>query len=150
MQQLVIETAEINDSASIAAFNQAMAWETERYEIPPAVATQGVLAVMQDPSKGFYVVAKINNTVIASLLITYEWSDWRANTIWWIQSVYVKPELRNQHIFKNMYLHIKQLAQKNSISVIRLYVEPNNQTAIQTYQKLNMTIQTYWVCETQL
>jgi hypothetical protein len=32
--------------------------------------------------------------VIAQLMITFEWSDWRAADVWWIQSVYVSPEHR--------------------------------------------------------
>ena len=30
-------------------------------------------------------------TIRASLMVTTEWSDWRAGTFWWIQSVYVRP-----------------------------------------------------------
>ena len=144
-----IEPAQIRDAPEIAAFNQAIAWETERYELDRSVLEQGVMAVLQDPLKGFYVVVRKNNILIASLLITYEWSDWRAKTIWWIQSVFVEPTHRNQGIFRHLYLHIKELAKKNDVPIIRLYVEPNNQKAIQTYQKLGMKIQSYWVCEAQ-
>ena len=30
--------------------------------------------------------------------------------MWWIQSVYVKPEYRGQGIFKRLYNHVKQQA----------------------------------------
>lgn len=148
MRQLTIEQAQIEDITTIAAFNRAMAWETEQYELSPEILTQGVSAIFQDKEKGFYIVAKDKSqNIIACLLITFEWSDWRASTIWWIQSVYVKPEYRRQGVFREMYHHTTQLAKKQHVSLIRLYVVPHNNKAIATYQKLGMQIQTYWVCE---
>ena len=37
-------------------------------------------------------MAEADGAVVASALITYEWSDWRNGQVWWIQSVYVVPE----------------------------------------------------------
>ena len=33
-------------------------------------------------------------SLVASLMITREWSDWYNGWYWWIQSVYVMPEYR--------------------------------------------------------
>jgi len=76
--------------------------------------------------------------VIASLLITYEWSDWRNTNVWWFQSVYVLPGYRRTGIFRSMYQHIKNEAEKENIAGLRLYVETNNTIAQNTYENLGM------------
>jgi len=81
-------------------------------------------------------VAEEKDNIVASLLITYEWSDWRNCNIWWFQSVYVLPEFRRKGIFRSMYLHIKDEAGKESIAGLRLYVETNNSVAQNTYEAL--------------
>jgi len=83
--------ADVTDAAGIAAFQRAMARETEEVELDAAVVDRGVRAVFDDPARGRYFVAEAEGRVIASLLITYEWSDWRNGNVWWIQSVYVRP-----------------------------------------------------------
>ena len=37
-------------------------------------------------------VAERDGQVVGQTMITYEWSDWRNGTFWWIQSVYIPPE----------------------------------------------------------
>ncbi len=59
--------------------------------------------MFNDNLKGIYYVATENETIVASMLITYEWSDWRNNCVYWLQSVYVVPEKRGLGIFRIMY-----------------------------------------------
>ena len=65
--------------------NCLMASETENKELDKEVVLAGVNAVINDSSKGFYLVAEMDDEVVGNLMITYEWSDWRNNNIWWIQ-----------------------------------------------------------------
>jgi hypothetical protein len=65
------------DAPAIVEFQEAMARETEEVELDHEVVTRGVDAVFEDPSRGQYFVADVDGKVVASLLITYEWSDWR-------------------------------------------------------------------------
>jgi ribosomal protein S18 acetylase RimI-like enzyme len=88
-------------------------------------------------------VAESDGKVVASLLITYEWSDWRNCSVWWFQSVYVVPEFRRQGIFRKMYNHIRDLAVKQDIAGLRLYVETKNLRAQKTYQALGMSSEHY-------
>jgi hypothetical protein len=74
---------------SIVEFQLAMALETEDVTLDREICTRGVRAVFADPSLGRYFVAESAGAVIASLMLTCEWSDWRAGMVWWIQSVYV-------------------------------------------------------------
>jgi GNAT superfamily N-acetyltransferase len=133
-----IRKATSDDASVIIDFQQKMAWETEKMHLMTETISKGVNAVFSDSSRGQYWVAEDNNIVIASLLITYEWSDWRNANVWWFQSVYVLPEYRRTGIFRSMYQHIKNEAEKEKIAGLRLYVETNNITAQNTYENLGM------------
>ena len=135
----MIRKANIDDVPAIANFQIAMAMETEDLKLNPDIVHKGVKSVLNDSSKGFYLVTEINNEVVASLMITLEWSDWRAQTVWWIQSLYVKPEYRKQGIYKNMYKHLRKLVQDDdSLGGIRLYVDKTNTSAQKVYEALGM------------
>jgi hypothetical protein len=69
------------DAPSIVDFQLKMAWETEHLALDPETVTKGVKAVFAVPSRGQYYVADSSGKVVASLLITYEWSDWRNCTV---------------------------------------------------------------------
>jgi len=86
--------ANVSDVSTIVDFQIAMARETEELDLDRDVCTRGVQALFEDASRGRYFLAESNGAVIASLMITYEWSDWRNGNIWWIQSVYVTEEFR--------------------------------------------------------
>jgi GNAT superfamily N-acetyltransferase len=133
-----IRKATPEDSEVIIDFQQKMAWETEHMTLVPEIIYKGVKAVFKDGARGQYWVAEEKDNIVASLLITYEWSDWRNCNIWWFQSVYVLPEFRRKGIFRSMYLHIKDEAGKESIAGLRLYVETNNSVAQNTYEALGM------------
>jgi len=104
----------------------------------PEIINKGVNAVFDDSSRGKYWVAENDSVVVASLLITYEWSDWRNCNVWWFQSVYLLPEFRRKGIFRSMYHNIKEAAEKEGIPGLRLYVETNNSIAQNTYEALGM------------
>ncbi len=98
------------DAATLAEFNQAMALETESMTLDPDIVLRGVEAVFQDAKKGFYVVAEDAGRVVGCLMITFEWSDWRASWFWWIQSVYILPEARGQKIYSRLYDFVRAQA----------------------------------------
>jgi GNAT superfamily N-acetyltransferase len=135
---IIIRKATPEDAAAIIDFQQKMAWETEQMHLIPEIISKGVNAVFTNPSRGQYWVAEEKNVVIASLLITYEWSDWRNTNVWWFQSVYVLPEFRRTGIFRSMYSQIKNEADKENVAGLRLYVETNNKGAQNTYEALGM------------
>lgn len=140
---ITVRKAVESDAPSIIDFQLKMARETEELELDPETVNRGVYAVFQDPSRGQYYVADSSGKIIASLLITYEWSDWRNCYVWWFQSVFVMPECRRQGIFRKMYDHIKQLAEELDIAGLRLYVETMNLRAQQTYESLGMSSEHY-------
>jgi GNAT superfamily N-acetyltransferase len=140
---ILIRKAKPSDAPSIIDFQLKMAWETEKMKLVPEIVTKGVDAVFHDQSRGQYYVAESNGKVVASLLITYEWSDWRNCSVWWFQSVYVVLEFRRQGVFRKMYSHIRELAEEQDIAGLRLYVETKNSRAQKTYEALGMSSEHY-------
>lgn len=143
-----IRVAVPGDVDTLAAFNIAMARETEGLRLLSAVVSAGVRRVLADPALGFYLVAEDQGQAVAGLLVTTEWSDWRNGCFWWIQSVYVLPQARRHGIFRALYRHVWQLAQaRPEICGVRLYVERDNEAAQHTYRGLGMVETEYRVME---
>jgi ribosomal protein S18 acetylase RimI-like enzyme len=143
-----IRAAKADDSDLIVDFQLKMAYETEKIQLDWDTLKQGVKAVFGQSNKGCYFIAEMDGEACASLMITYEWSDWRNRNIWWIQSVYVKPEARRKGVYAAMYAHIKTLVTADpSVGGIRLYVDKTNTPAQQTYSKMGMNGDHYQVFE---
>ncbi len=145
---MIVRKAVPTDAKAITQFQLDMALETENIHLDPPTVALGVKAVFDDPSKGNYYVAEENGRVIASLLTTFEWSDWRNGTVLWVQSVYVMPSYRGKGVYKNMYRHIQSLVNDDhKLKGIRLYAEKGNLTAHKVYEKLGMTAEHYQLYE---
>ena len=135
----ILRIGQIQDAAALAQFNIAMALETESKQLNRETVTAGVLSLINNPAAGFYMVAEQDGVVVAGLMVTHEWSDWRNRCFWWIQSVYVLPSHRRQGIFKRLYQSVTSMAEsRKDICGLRLYVEQHNAIAQATYKSLGM------------
>jgi len=148
MEHIAVREAMPQEASLIAGFQKAMAKETENMILEDSVISAGVQAVVSDPNKGCYYVAESAGRVIACMLTTYEWSDWRNGTFIWLQSVYVDPEWRGKGVFRKMYEHIKTKVSNNeNLKGIRLYVFHANKSAQAVYRSLKMEDQHYRMFE---
>jgi GNAT superfamily N-acetyltransferase len=144
-----IRKAKPGDAAVIAEFNRNLAWETEKLRLNRRVVARGVRALLKDAAKGIYFVAEQDGAVIGQLMITYEWSDWRNGNIWWIQSVYVASDFRQQGVFRALFQHVKKLGRsRREVCGLRLYVERNNRRAHRAYERQGMKRTHYEIYET--
>ncbi len=139
MTALTVRSATQDDAARLAAWAIAMALETEHKALHPPTVARGVQAVLDEPRRGVYFIAERDGQAAGTLMLTYEWSDWRNGDWWWIQSVYVAPEHRRQGVYAAMYAHVLAAARAEpSVCGLRLYVERDNRGAQQTYEGLGM------------
>lgn len=150
MSSLLIRAATPDDTPSLLAWNAAMAWETEKKRLDPAVLERGIAGVFAVPQRGFYVIAERDGVALGSLMVTYEWSDWRAGNFWWIQSVYVTPEARRSGVFRALYAEVERRAAAAGAVGLRLYVETENAQAQATYADLGMQRCHYFMYESAL
>jgi ribosomal protein S18 acetylase RimI-like enzyme len=137
------------DIPSIVQFQIAMALETEGLELDLDICTKGVASVFEsDFQFARYFVAESEDKVIGSLMITYEWSDWRNGVVWWIQSLYVSPDYRRVGVFKGLFNYIQKIVSADpKIKGVRLYVDTRNKSAQQVYEKIGMIGDHYTVFE---
>lgn len=143
----MLRVARVDDLETLVAYNRAMARETEDLELDPQVLRAGVLALLEGRRPGRYYVVEEEGRVVAQLMITYEWSDWRNRDVWWIQSVYVAPDARRHGHYRTLYLHVLEEAKRAGAGGVRLYVDRRNTRAQATYQALGMDGAHYQVFE---
>ena len=145
---VLIRLATLDDVPALCTWNAAMAWETERKPLDPARLQRGVAGVFAQAGRGFYLIAERDGVAVGSLLLTYEWSDWRCADWWWIQSVYVAPGARRIGVFQALYRHVHGLAANTErVCGLRLYVEHSNHGAQRTYAALGMQDSGYQMLE---
>jgi GNAT superfamily N-acetyltransferase len=159
MMDFTIRAAQLDDAETLAAFNEAMAWETEHKRLDPATIRAGVRAVLSDATKGRYFVAESMTAcgvagdqsapgVIGQVMHTREWSDWRNGDIWWLQSVYVHPDHRGRGVFRALLQEVLSEAHSTpGIVGVRLYVERENHAARTVYSRLGFANAGYDVLE---
>jgi ribosomal protein S18 acetylase RimI-like enzyme len=148
IDHVVIRLGELSDLSTVVNFNVAMAKETEGLDLNPGTVTRGTKMVLMGNNHGFYMVAEYEEQVLGSLLVTFEWSDWRCARFWWVQSVYVKPEFRKRGVYRRLYAHTKTLAkQQPGVCGLRLYAIKTNTQAQKTYMQLGMEKTGYEIFE---
>lgn len=140
------------DISAIASFNLRMAQETENLALDPETITAGVRGMIDHPERGFYLVVETGpagaSSIVAALMVTMEWSDWRNGMFWWIQSVYVLPDYRRLGLYRSLYRRVGELAvAEGGVCGFRLYVEKNNHAAQSTYRALGMSETEYRMYE---
>lgn len=134
-----IRAAQPDDSAFLMDCAVAMAQETEGRPLQPQRLAHGIGTLLREPARGFYLVAERADTRVGTLMVTYEWSDWRGGDFWWIQSVYVLPTARREGVYAALHTAVRARAQAAGAVGLRLYVEQDNARAQQTYRRLGMT-----------
>lgn len=143
-----IRAARSTDLEFLVDGNARMAAETEDRELDRELLAEGVAAVLADERKGRYYVADDGEGPIGQLLVTFEWSDWRCGWFWWLASVYVVPESRDQGVFSRLYAHVLAEARRDpEVCGVRLYVDTRNERALAVYRALGLSDSGYRIYE---
>ena len=116
-----------------------MAEEGSGTKLDREIVSAGVSSLFKKPELGFYVVAELEKKIIGSLVIVFEWSDWKNGVRWWIHSVYVHSDHRRKGIYSGMYDYIKDEGQRDESAIgLNLSVHKNNNNARAVYEMLGM------------
>lgn len=136
------------DRDFVVAANIALALETEQKALDRAMVERGVAAQIADPARGRYYLAERGGEVAGQLALTWEWSDWRNGTFWWIQSVYVPEVHRGHGVFRALYEYVLNEARRHDdVCGLRLYVDKSNRRAREVYLRLGMSATHYDLLE---
>lgn len=137
--EIRVRPATALDADTLVTFNRAMAEESEDKGLDADVLRDGVNHLLAHPEDGFYLMAERDGAAAGSLMVTYEWSDWRDGRFWWIQSVYVLPEHRRRGVYRALHRQVRERARADGRSCgLRLYVERENAGAMATYRAMGM------------
>ena len=147
---MFIRLANLADAKGIAENNVLLANESEKLDISFEKTLDGVKGVLSDSGKGFYLIVEEDNVIVGQLMITFEWSDWKNKTIWWLQSVYVRENYRLKGIFKHLVEEIKNMAIEQNVDIFRLYVHNDNIEAVKTYRHMGMKKKPYTIYQLSL
>jgi ribosomal protein S18 acetylase RimI-like enzyme len=151
------------DIPTIVEYQIAMAMETEQLALDPPTVLRGVTVPFDKENVADYFVVEYDagddnsvrsssadrvpqhHPMVAMLMITYEWSDWRAGSIHWIQSVYTHPDHRRKGLFGMLFAFVKKRVDEDpDAAAIRLYAEHDNHNAIAAYKKLGLEIEEHY------
>ena len=151
VEAIRVRPATIDDVSLMARWAEAMAFETENKHLDNHTVTRGLEAGVADPARARYFMAEVGGEPVGTLMLTFEWSDWRNAWWWWIQSVYVAPEHRRRGVYRALYGYALTLAKaEDGVCGLRLYVERHNVQAIRTYEFLGMKESGYRFYEVEI
>lgn len=145
----VLDEAGLVDLDTLVAFNRGIARESEGLELDEPTVRAGIVATLRDPARGTYLVVRgPDGSPVGQVMITVEWSDWRNAWFWWIQSVYVRPDMRGRGIYARLHREIAARARaRGDVCGLRLYVAHENARARAAYEALGMSPAAYRMYE---
>ena len=147
---IAIRMATKADLEVLVRFQIAMASESEDKGLDENTLRHGIATALSSEDLALYILAEIAGKPVGTLMLTWEWSDWRNGRFWWIQSVYVTSAHRRLGVYSAMHHHVLSLASKDPTAAgIRLYVEKDNDDAQATYRHLGMVETHYRLFETE-
>ncbi len=135
---IVVSDPAPDDAARCAAWNTAMALETEGVHLEPHLAIAGARAVFTRPDAS-YIVATLAGVPVGQAMVTREWSDWRNAEVWWLQSVYVLPAWRGRGVYAAMHAAVRSRAVASGAAGLRLSVDHRNTSAQAVYRAVGMS-----------
>lgn len=147
---IAIRMATKADLEVLVRFQIAMASESEDKGLDENTLRHGIATALSSEDLALYILAEIAGKPVGTLMLTWEWSDWRNGRFWWIQSVYVASSHRRLGVYSAMHHHVLSLASEDPKAAgIRLYVEKDNDGAQATYRRLGMVETHYRLFETE-
>jgi ribosomal protein S18 acetylase RimI-like enzyme len=139
------------DIDTLVAFTLQEAREAEGAEKDAAAVGRGVRAAFDDPPVATYWVAEIpDGSVVASISINTEWSDFHGGYYWWIQSLFIVPEHRGAGLVELLLDHVAKAAEASDALDLRLYAHESNQRALRVYYRCGFTAAPYIIMTRRL
>src|SRR5437870_1913786 len=106
----MIRDATLNDVPRLVEFVVAEAREAQALELEPAMVHESVTAMFDDRTLGRYWVCESDGEVVGAIAVVREWSDWRNAAYWWIQFVFLRPDVRGRGLVEQLVEHVRRAA----------------------------------------
>ena len=142
----LIREAEQSDLEALISFTLHEATETEGVSPDLAAVKHGVQAGLDGSAPSSYWVAEYSDgSVIGSISVVTEWSNFRGGYYWWIQSLFIVSEHRGRGLVDYLLEFVATTARAASALDLRLYVLQSNQRAIAAYRRCGFDVAPYTI-----
>jgi ribosomal protein S18 acetylase RimI-like enzyme len=125
------------EASILAKFNRDAAVEAGNAPLDSEKSEKGVIGIIQNPERGFYLVYEKDGEIVSMILVTFEWSDWSNGNCYMIGSAYTHPDHRKSGYFTALFREVEKIAQKDpECCNLKLTVRNDNYGAQEVYKKL--------------
>ena len=133
-----------SDVPSIFPLLQAFCQEYLAKTMDKSTAEAGISHIFSQPYLGRYYVCELEGQIISYSFAFFEWSDWRAGNMFYIESAYTVPEQRSKGAFRLIFkaMHDDALLENSAIRVIA-----NEGFPVESLTKLGLAESHYRVFE---
>jgi ribosomal protein S18 acetylase RimI-like enzyme len=143
---MLVRAAAHEDLPDLVDFVVEEAFEAEGRQLDRDQVQQAVTAALENPHLAqYWVLQEPTGRVVGAIAAVTEWSDWRNAAYWWIQFVFLLPEVRGRGHLLVLVAELERIAQAQGAPELRLYVHPDNARAIRAYEKLGFAPSPYRV-----
>lgn len=131
-----IRRAGAGDLDTLVDFATHEALETEGERPAREAVERGIAVGLEDSGPATYWVAAVaDGSVVGSISVITEWSNFRGGHYWWVQSLYVRPEHRGTGLVDLLLDTVSHEAFRAGAIDLRLYVLQSNERAIAAYRR---------------
>ena len=142
--EYTVRSASLDDLPILTAFTLAEARAAEGRELDLERVQSGVRTGLTDPQRArYWVLVDETGNPAGSISVVREWSDWQAGDYWWVQSVYLVPEVRGRGLLSKLLAAVKVAAVQAGALELRLYVHRDNQNAVRAYRRAGFAATAY-------
>ena len=135
-----VRRANAGDLETIVDMVASITWETEGREQDKDRLIKSTTQLLENPAKGFCLVADAGGQTVGIVVVTYLWSYYRSGTTWWLEAVYVHADWRRRGVFSLLYDQVLQWARSSPDSIgIGLRVVHDNHVAKAAYSRKGMS-----------
>jgi hypothetical protein len=117
----------------------SVAFESEGRELSDEIVTKAIKWFLNEPLFGsYFLLLNKEDEACGMDFLTYEYNIYKSQQIAWIQTAFVKKELRQGGLFRKICEGNEEYINKNDklAKVIKLYADVTNEKAIKAYLKL--------------
>lgn len=143
---MIVRKGQSKDEEAIAEMHLALALEKKNLALDVEKVRRGVRHLLESPEEGVYYVCEIDEIIAGFIMVFFEWSDWRAGNLYYIDSAYTRPAYRNQHVFSSIFRQAYSDAQSENTS-IRSILESPEADQIEALKHLGLSESHYTVLE---
>ena len=137
---VTIRIGDAGDLTAIVNLNTAMAVEMKSKVVSSTRLRDGVRAVLDCGTRGFYGLADSVGTVVGVLHVIPEWNPWRNCYFWKVENVFVSREWRRKGVYRAMHDYVVDSARGEAdVCGIRLFAVETNVGARRAYEDAGMT-----------